>query len=31
VRAGKRNGSVKRAAKSAGWDPTFLLEILQLK
>ena len=31
VRANKRKGSVKTRRKSAGWDPKFLLEILQLK
>ena len=31
VRANKRKGSVKTRRKSAGWDPNYLLEILQLK
>jgi len=31
VRANKRKGSVKTRRKRAGWDPKFLLEILQLK
>ena len=31
VRANKTKGSVKLRRKSAGWDPNFLLEILQLK
>ena len=31
VRANKAKGSVKTRRKSAGWDPNFLLEILQLK
>src|SRR5258705_11365578 len=31
VRANKRKGSVKPRRKRAGWDPEFLLEILQLK
>lgn len=31
VRANKRKGSVKTRRKSAGWDPRYLLEILQLK
>jgi len=31
VRANKRKGSVKTRRKSAGWDPNFLLEILQIK
>ena len=31
VRANKCKGSVKTRRKRAGWDPKFLLEILQLK
>jgi len=31
VRANKSKGSVKTRRKSAGWDPGFLLQILQLK
>jgi predicted transposase YbfD/YdcC len=31
VRANKRKGSVKTRRKSASWNPTFLLEILQLE
>lgn len=31
VRANKSKGSVKLRRKSAGWDPNFLLEILQIK
>src|SRR6516162_2331740 len=31
VRANKRKGSVKTRRKCAGWDPKFLLEILQIK
>jgi hypothetical protein len=31
VRANKRTGSVKTRRKIAGWDPKFLLEVLQLK
>jgi predicted transposase YbfD/YdcC len=31
VRANKSKGSVKTRRKKAGWDPDFLLEILQLK
>jgi predicted transposase YbfD/YdcC len=31
VRANKAKGSVKTRRKSAGWNPDFLLEILQLK
>jgi predicted transposase YbfD/YdcC len=31
VRANNRKGSVKTRRKRAGWDPKFLLEILQLK
>jgi predicted transposase YbfD/YdcC len=31
VRANKAKGSVKIRRKSAGWNPNFLLEILQLK
>jgi len=31
VRANKTKGSVKTRRKAAGWDPTFLLQILQLK
>jgi predicted transposase YbfD/YdcC len=31
VRANKAKGSVKTRRKSAGWNPNFLLEILQLK
>lgn len=31
VRANKTKGSVKTRRKSAGWNPDFLLEILQLK
>src|SRR6202790_77295 len=31
VRANKAKGSVKTRRKCAGWDPKFLLEILQLK
>ena len=31
VRANKSKGSVKTRRKKAGWNPTFLLEILQLK
>jgi predicted transposase YbfD/YdcC len=31
VRANKRKGSVKTRRKAAGWDPEFLLQILQLK
>jgi predicted transposase YbfD/YdcC len=31
VRANKSNGSVKTRRKKAGWNPDFLLEILQLK
>ena len=31
VRANKTKGSVKTRRKSAGWNPSFLLEILQLK
>ena len=31
VRAGKRKGSVKTKRKSAGWNPDYLLELLQLK
>ncbi len=31
VRAHKSKGSVKTRRKKAGWNPTFLLEILQLK
>ncbi len=31
VRANARKGSVKTRRKSAGWNPEFLLEILQLK
>jgi predicted transposase YbfD/YdcC len=31
VRANKKTGSIKTRRKSAGWDPRFLLEILQLK
>jgi hypothetical protein len=31
VRANKAKGSVKTRRKRAGWDPKFLLEILQLK
>jgi len=30
VRANKTNGSVKTRRKSAGWDPNFLLKILQI-
>ena len=31
VRANKSKGSVKTRRKKAGWNPAFLLEILQLK
>jgi predicted transposase YbfD/YdcC len=31
VRANKTKGSVKTRRKTAGWDPNFLLQILQLK
>jgi hypothetical protein len=31
VRANKAKGSVKTRRNSAGWNPNFLLEILQLK
>lgn len=31
VRANKCKGSVKTRRKRAGWDPEFLLKILQLK
>jgi predicted transposase YbfD/YdcC len=31
VRANKTKGSVKTRRKTAGWDPRFLLQILQLK
>jgi hypothetical protein len=31
VRANKSKGSVKTRRKKAGWNPDFLLEILQLK
>jgi len=31
VRANKTKGSVKTRRKAAGWDPNFLLQILQLK
>ena len=31
VRANKTKGSVKTRRKTAGWDPKFLLQILQLK
>jgi predicted transposase YbfD/YdcC len=31
VRADKRKGSVKTKRKSAGWNPDYLLELLQLK
>ena len=31
VRANKTKGSVKTRRKSAGWNPDFLLEILQIK
>jgi hypothetical protein len=31
VRANKSKGSVKTRRKSASWDPSFLLKILQLK
>ena len=31
VRANKHKGSVKTRRKSAGWDPNFLLTILQIK
>lgn len=31
VRASKTKGSVKKRRKTAGWDPRFLLQILQLK
>jgi predicted transposase YbfD/YdcC len=31
VRANKTKGSVKTRRKSAGWNPNFLLEVLQLK
>jgi predicted transposase YbfD/YdcC len=31
VRSNKSKGSVKLRRKSAGWDPNFLLEILQIK
>jgi hypothetical protein len=31
VRANKSKGSVKTRRKSAGWNPGFLLQILQLK
>jgi predicted transposase YbfD/YdcC len=31
VRANKAKGSVKTKRKAAGWDPAFLLEILQIK
>ena len=31
IRANKTRGSVKTKRKAAGWDPTFLLEILQQK
>ena len=31
IRANKANGSIKTRRKSAGWNPRFLLEILQLK
>jgi hypothetical protein len=31
VRANKAKGSVKTRRKKAGWNPNFLLEILQLK
>jgi predicted transposase YbfD/YdcC len=31
VRANKSRGSVKTKRKAAGWDPAFLLEILQVK
>jgi hypothetical protein len=31
VRANKTKGSVKARRKTAGWDPRFLLQILQLK
>jgi hypothetical protein len=31
VRANKSRGSVKTKRKTAGWDPAFLLEILQIK
>jgi len=31
IRANKAKGSVKTKRKAAGWDPTFLLEILQQK
>ena len=31
VRANKAKGSVKSRRKTAGWNPNFLLEILQLK
>ena len=30
VRANQRKGSVKTRRKAAGWDPEFLLQILQL-
>jgi predicted transposase YbfD/YdcC len=31
IRANKTNGSIKTRRKSAGWNPSFLLEVLQLK
>jgi predicted transposase YbfD/YdcC len=31
IRANKAKGSIKTKRKTAGWDPGFLLEILQLK
>jgi hypothetical protein len=31
IRADKSKGSVKTKRKTAGWDPCFLLEILQQK
>jgi len=31
VKANKARGSVKTKRKSAGWNPAFLLEILQIK
>jgi hypothetical protein len=31
IRANKAKGSIKTKRKAAGWDPAFLLEILQQK
>jgi len=31
IRANKAKGSIKTKRKAAGWDPRFLLEILQQK